>query len=162
VLAGSRSAITAAQVDAARMFHPIPIRRADLADAVFQDLAADSASWLERGSNVLLHLLPEEDYRLSGGELADRLATLASAVLDRHPVRALGIAGGDTSSAIVHRLGFESLAFLHRMDPGVALCASRSSLAVRDGVILLLKGGQVGQPDIFDRFATFFRAGGLA
>jgi uncharacterized protein YgbK (DUF1537 family) len=162
VLAGSRSAVTAVQVDAARMFDRIPIRRADLADAGFQDLVAGSASRLARGGNVLLHLLPNEDYRLSGGELADRLAALASAVLDRHPVRALGIAGGDTSSAIVHRLGLESLAFLHRLDPGVALCASRSSLAARDGMILLLKGGQVGQPDIFDRFATFFRAGGLA
>jgi uncharacterized protein YgbK (DUF1537 family) len=162
VLAGSRSAVTAAQVDGARMFDCIQIRRADLAGAGIQDLAAGSASRLAQGSNVLLHLLPDEDYRLTGGELADRLAILASAVLDRHPVRALGIAGGDTSSVVVHRLGFESLAFLHRLDPGVALCASRSSLAVRDGVILLLKGGQVGQPDIFDRFATFFRTGGLA
>ncbi|NGO52593.1 four-carbon acid sugar kinase family protein [Allomesorhizobium camelthorni] len=162
VLAGSRSAVTAAQVDAARLFHRIPIRRADLASAGVQDLAAQAVSRLAQGSNVLLHLLPDEDYRLTGGELADRLATLAAAVFDRHPVRALGVAGGDTSSVVVHRLGFESLAFLHRLDPGVALCASHSSLAARDGMVLLLKGGQVGQPDIFNRFATFFRAGGLA
>ena len=160
VLAGSRSAVTAAQVDAARLFHRIPVRRADLAGAGLQNLAVDSASRLERGRNMLFHLLPDEDYRLTGGELADRLATLAAAILDRHPVRALGIAGGDTSSVVVHRLGFESLAFLHRMDPGVALCASRSFLTARDRMVLLLKGGQVGQIDIFDRFATLFRDGG--
>lgn len=160
VLAGSRSAVTAAQVDAANMFDRMPVSRAALAGPDLDDLAARATVRLAQGANVLLHLLPDEIYGLTGGELTDRLATLAAVVLDRHPVRSLGVAGGDTSSAVVHRLGFESLAFLSRIASGVAICASRSSMKARDGVTLLLKGGQVGQIDIFDRFAIFCGAGG--
>jgi uncharacterized protein YgbK (DUF1537 family) len=74
--------------------------------------------------------------------------------VERAEIGMLGVAGGDTSSIVVRRLGFESLSFERRFDPGVAVCRARSARPDRDGMRVLLKGGQVGKPDIFDRFAS--------
>ncbi len=152
-IAGSRSAVTAAQIEAARLYEKMPLRRTDVSEQALQRIAADAAGRLSAGGNVLLHLLPDEDYGLPGSELAQRLALLAKAIFGFCPVGGLCVAGGDSSSAVVHRLGVESMEYVGRFGLGVALCRGRSAAGEIDGVTLLLKGGQVGDVDIFDRFA---------
>ena len=152
-IAGSRSAVTAAQIEAAGLYAKMPVRRADLAGQGLQQIAGNAADRLAAGGNALVHLVSDEDYGLTGGELAERLALLAKAIFEIFPVKALCVAGGDSSSAVIHRLGVESMEFVDRFGPGVALCLGRSAATEVDGVMLLLKGGQVGSVDIFDRFA---------
>ncbi|WP_265520026.1 four-carbon acid sugar kinase family protein [Nitratireductor luteus] len=155
VLAGSRSQVTAAQVKAARRFRPMLIQPRHLADETAAGaFAASCAAALAAGENVLAHLAPTEDYRCSGAKLSCKLANLVAAILDRQAVCALGVAGGDTSSIIVRRLGFRSLAFEEQLDAGVAICSAASDMPKRDGMRLMLKGGQVGSNAVFDRFAS--------
>ena len=154
ILAGSRSSATAAQIAAAFGYERVPLRRSDLTAEGLPACAQQCAAKLAGGTNVLVHLLAERDYGLSPNALSERLADLAVAITRQHPVRALGVAGGDTSSAVVHRLGFESLSFERRAGSGVAICRGHAPSSSLDGTRLLLKGGQVGPVDLFDRFLT--------
>lgn len=152
VIAGSRSSLTATQVAQAAGYRKLAIAPDELADSAALDrLATRLANILSTGANALAHLSPDADYRLDGHALSQRLAALTLAVLERQPLRLLTVAGGDTSSIIVRRLGFESLAYEAQVEPGVALC----SLRARDGSPLamrvILKGGQMGSAGLFDR-----------
>ena len=62
----------------------------------------------------------------------------------------MGIAGGDTSSMAVRRLGVLSLTYLGDADRGVAICHGETA---DRPLRLMLKGGQMGGNDLFDRFA---------
>ncbi|WP_246248885.1 four-carbon acid sugar kinase family protein [Chelativorans alearense] len=153
VVAGSRSPITAGQVEAARGFNRMPVRARDLSDEVaIKQLATRCGAAFATGRNVLLHLVPHEDYGISGADLSHKLADLVATILDWQAIRILGVAGGDTSSAVIRRLGFRSLAFEQQLDTGVAICIARSDIPQRDGMRLMLKGGQVGSEAVFDQF----------
>lgn len=153
-LAGSRSAATAAQVAAATRYERLPLGPDDLAGAGREDCAARCAGLLARGANVLAHLDPQAEYGLAPDALSERLAELAARIAALQPVAALAVAGGDTSGAVVRRLGFESLSFEARAGVGVAVCRGHAPGTPLDGLRLLLKGGQVGPVDLFDRFAA--------
>jgi uncharacterized protein YgbK (DUF1537 family) len=155
VLAGSRSEMTARQVTAATQFRKLAITPDDLSDdGRMSDLAGKVATMLNSGENLLAHLDPQASYAFSGAGLAERQALFAARVMGNAAIGSLGIAGGDTSSIIIRHLGFSSLAFDRRMGPGVCVCIGASGDPDRDGMPLLLKGGQVGGVDILDRFAA--------
>ncbi|MGQ2909426.1 MAG: nucleotide-binding domain containing protein [Aliihoeflea sp.] len=82
------------------------------------------------------------------------MAALTEKIIDGYPLRSLAVAGGDTSSVVSRRLGLESLIFEGRLDAGVCVCRTHSADPSRDGLRLLLKGGQVGGRRIFDTFAA--------
>lgn len=151
-IAGSRSSATAAQVAAAVGHARIALTGPDLG-AQLGDRADHCARLLGLGRPVLVHLQPGLDYGVSASELSERLADLAAAILDRRSVGRIAVAGGDTSSAVVKRLGFRSLSFVERAGAGVAVCRGHAPGHPLDGTLLLLKGGQVGATDLFDRFA---------
>lgn len=153
-LAGSRSAATAAQVAAATRYACLPLGPDDLAGTGREDCAARCAGMLARGANVLAHLRPDADYGLAPDVLSERLAELAARIAALQPLAGLAVAGGDTSGAVVRRLGFESLSFEARAGTGVAVCRGHAPGTPLDGLRLLLKGGQVGPVDLFDRFAA--------
>jgi len=159
-IAGSRSSATAAQIAAATGYERLAVGRENLArDDPVRDgeLVDRCVALLEAGRNVLVHLRPGLDYGRSPAALSDFLAGLARAVLDRHRAAGVAVAGGDTAGAVVERLGFESLSFIGRMGGGVALCRGHAAGRAIDGTMLLLKGGQVGDIDLFDRFAARVR-----
>ncbi len=154
VIAGSRARTTASQIEAASRFEKLPIRSADLSsEACIADFAARCAAQMREKGNLIAHLMPEEDYGVQGVELAQRLAALTQAVFSQSIIGRLAIAGGDTSSIIIRHLGFNSLDLLRRMAPGVALCEGHSTRPELANMTLMLKGGQVGGVDIFDRFS---------
>lgn len=150
VFAGSRSSTTAAQIEATNSFTRVPVTPEGLRSGT---VAAGAALALERGERVLVHLMPEADYGLRPANLAKASVGLVEAILRQVPVGNLGIAGGDTSSMICGALGFDALDYLSDLAPGVCLCFGRHRDGNRDGMRLMLKGGQMGDTALFERFA---------
>ena len=151
IFAGSRSPNTRAQVGEARSLRAVPVDRTALLSG---RTAGAVRAMIAEGASVLLHLNPEEDYRLGPGDMADASADLIAAVLDGVAVGHLGLAGGDTSSRICHRLGFEALDFETDLGAGVCICTATHARRDRNGMRIMLKGGQMGSADLFDRFAA--------
>jgi uncharacterized protein YgbK (DUF1537 family) len=151
-IAGSRSSATAAQVAAAASHVRVPLVATDLGTEL-PDCADHCARMLGLDRHVLVHLQPELDYGLSSTALSERLADLTAAIVARQRVGRIAVAGGDTSSAVVARLGFRSLSFVQRAGAGVAICRGHAPGHPLDGALLLLKGGQVGATDLLERFA---------
>ncbi|MBY6004943.1 four-carbon acid sugar kinase family protein [Salipiger bermudensis] len=151
LFAGSRSQTTAMQVATAESYVTLALTPEALrSDALLEP----TAELLRAGTPTLVHLLPDADYGLSPDALADRCASFVSALLARAEVGYLGLAGGDTSSRICARLGFDALAFEQTLAPGVCICVASHAAPRRDRMRVMLKGGQMGAPDLFDRFAA--------
>ncbi|WP_102222644.1 four-carbon acid sugar kinase family protein [Acidimangrovimonas sediminis] len=149
IFAGSRSSVTARQVAAATGFRRVPLDPATLARGAPPVPAVQA---LAEGVPLLLHLLPEAAYDRGPGEIADLAAALLARLCAGPAPGWLGLAGGDSSSRVVAGLGFSALEFVQPLAPGVALCAARHPDPARDGMRILLKGGQLGPDDLFDRF----------
>jgi uncharacterized protein YgbK (DUF1537 family) len=150
VFAGSRSSVTAAQVAAAHGFKRVCLAPETLEDPrAAQHLAARIAG----PRPLLVHLDPDADYKRNPDRLADDCARLVAEIADRVPLRGLGLAGGDTSSRIIARLGFDALDYLGDMGQGACICLGRHADPARDAMRVMLKGGQMGARDLFDRFA---------
>ena len=80
------------------------------------------------------------------------LARVMRGLLDRRPdLRRVAVAGGDSSGEVAAALGVQALTMQARLAPGAPLCRAWSDLPTRDGLELVLKGGQMGEPDFFGR-----------
>ncbi|WP_226575502.1 four-carbon acid sugar kinase family protein [Acuticoccus sediminis] len=151
LFAGSRSTTTAAQVDAATAYRKLALTPEALAAGT---VVPEAAALLRSGGPVLVHLLPGGDYGLSPDALADATSAVVASILAETDVGYLGIAGGDTSSRICAGLGFEALEFEDGLGAGVCVCAAVHRDPRRDRMRVMLKGGQMGTPNLFDRFAA--------
>jgi uncharacterized protein YgbK (DUF1537 family) len=162
VLAGSQSPVTARQIEVActgRDRTPSPYERVRLdvasivADAqALEQSALACARSLGRGRSVLAHTSPACEGGPGTREVAQACGRLLARVLDLAPeVRRAGVAGGDSSSLGVQALGAWALGYAGNLAPGVPLTLLRADLARLDGLELMLKGGQMGPPDLFER-----------
>ncbi|MBP1849317.1 four-carbon acid sugar kinase family protein [Rhizobium halophytocola] len=157
LFAGSRSSLTAAQIAHAARYSTLAVTPVMLENESRLDtLAATARGHLGEGRNVLLHLQHEARYGLSGEALALKCAALMKTVVAGKTLSGIGVAGGDTSSLILSELQISSLSHVADLDRGVALCEGRMEEGGRSPV-LLLKGGQMGDATLFDRFAAFCR-----
>ncbi|MEJ8476973.1 four-carbon acid sugar kinase family protein [Roseibium algae] len=155
MIAGSRSSVTEYQVSSASSFEKLELSPATLQRPSSFNAAIRWACYnLKQGRNVLVHTLPGADYHERATDLTERLVNYAEAVLSNTKIGKLGVAGGDTSSAICQRLGFLSLDYAFDIDPGVSICIGQHSDLGLDGLKLMLKGGQMGSSGLFDRFTT--------
>lgn len=84
-------------------------------------------------------------------QLGATLGRFLQSVLQRAPVGRAVIAGGDTSSHAMQQLGIQALSFAAPLAPGCPLCRVHSHQPDLDGFEIALKGGQMGQEDIFLR-----------
>jgi uncharacterized protein YgbK (DUF1537 family) len=125
-----------------------------LADQVLADVAA--------GSCVAVHTGGQEGggaaataHTLAGAELAQAIGEVFGDVLDavlRHrSIERVIIAGGDTSGFTLRRLDAYGLEVEDQVAPAGWLCRLRSGSSHLDGVAVVLKGGQVGRDDFFER-----------
>jgi len=163
VVAGSRSAVTAAQVASAASFRKLPVSADGLSSGLgLSRLSEACRTLLHQRENVLVHLLREEDYGLTGTEISRRLAEFVSGMLAAFPVKNLGLAGGDTSSIIARNIGLTSLSFERRIGSGTAVCRASFPDGAREGLRILFKGGQVGPENVFDQFALSHSLTGAA
>jgi uncharacterized protein YgbK (DUF1537 family) len=160
VIAGSCSRMTLRQIETAREGLPVleldPIATPDAAALTRQAIGwADAllAAGERRPLLIAASAPPDKVAALQtmlGREAAAMLVetTLAdvAAHLVRHGVRRLVVAGGETSGAVVSRLGIRQLRIGDEIDPGVPWTATYTD----DGPLhLALKSGNFGAVDFF-------------
>jgi uncharacterized protein YgbK (DUF1537 family) len=157
VLAGSLSPMTARQVAAACSYTALLLDADRLVDdgAYRTGMATDMAALLKKGVNVLACTSsggkPSTDASaIDARALAMACGELLATVLRQHPVKRLGIAGGDTSSLAVQLMDAWGLSYQGQLAPGVALCHLHSDDASLDGLEIMLKGGQMGDENLFE------------
>lgn len=157
LLCGSLSPVTAAQAACSTAFLQLRIDAEALAaDApgYRERMRADICGHLGAGRHVLAATAPPDGGGPTGGVSALALAracgTLLRAVLDSVPLKRVGVAGGDTSSYALSALDAWALAYAGALSHGVPLTRIRSDAPGMDGLEIMLKGGQMGPPDLFD------------
>lgn len=81
------------------------------------------------------------------------LGDIQAALIERAVLRRAVIAGGDTSSHALRRLGVYALTTRLPLPttPGSPLCLAHSDKKAFDGLEIALKGGQVGHDDYFEK-----------
>jgi uncharacterized protein YgbK (DUF1537 family) len=160
VFAGSMSPVTAAQVSQADSYERIPLDSAELmagSSYVRAQLGA-IAALLDEGRHVLAYVAqsPLQGRGVAPADLARATAGFVRQVVERQaryaaPLRRIGVAGGDTSSMAAKALDIWALSFADVLAPGVTLCRAHSDDPHLNGLELMLKGGQMGSVDIFER-----------
>ncbi len=85
--------------------------------------------------------------RERAGALVEEALAAIAAGLTAAGVRRLVVAGGETSGAIVQRLGVEALRIGPEIDPGVPWCVAIGERPLA----LALKSGNFGGPDFFEK-----------
>jgi len=147
VVSGSRSPASSRQAHAAReagwLVGPLAF---DGTDAAVQDALAS-------GRSVVL---TADDADLPAGvepltAIARASALAASTALRAGLTRRVIVCGGDTSSRVVRLLGIHSLSIASHLGGNVVVLRAGADDPAIDGVELLLKGGQVGDDDLFER-----------
>ncbi len=160
VLAGSQSALTAAQVETAlaggsnARYRSVALDIPSIVSdgAAVATTAEQCASLLRQGHSVIAHTGRMTDGGPSQLSVAQAGGRLLADVLRRAPfVRRAGVAGGDTSSLAVEALDIWALGFAGTLSKGVTLTRANSEDKRIDGLELMLKGGQMGGPDLFER-----------
>ncbi|WP_240669331.1 four-carbon acid sugar kinase family protein [Achromobacter spanius] len=163
VMAGSLSPVTARQIAASTRYthQPLQVQALLESPAYVADQVQLAAHVLAQGHNVLVHTDRPEQAVTSdqAASTARATAQLAAAIITASAqagarLARVGIAGGDTSSQATLALGLWGLAFRCVLAPGVTVSVARSDNPVVDGVELMLKGGQMGGDDLFDRLVA--------
>lgn len=80
------------------------------------------------------------------GDLLGRIAAAAMADLG---LRRIVVAGGDTSGRVLDHLPVKALELKHPLSPGAPICRCHVEDERHAGLELVLKGGQLGSPDLF-------------
>jgi uncharacterized protein YgbK (DUF1537 family) len=157
VLAGSCSRATLFQIATAKA-HTQVLELDALATPDAVTLAQQAVAWMDgklgsapiviaaSGTPEKVAALQQLLGRDAAGALVEQaLADIAEALVARG-VRRLVVAGGETSGAVVTRLGVRSLRIGREIDPGVPWTYAEGSGAP---LLLALKSGNFGAPDFF-------------
>lgn len=167
-VSGSCSPVSASQIRWARA-HGFATERLDIAacllpdrrEAELQRVLAQAGAALSAGRSALVFSAegPDDTEVLAFDQHAARaglsraeaaravgacLAEVMRRLLDQHPLQRVVVAGGDSSGEVASVLGIEALTVLARVTPGAPLCRAWSANPRRDGLELILKGGQMG------------------
>ncbi len=159
VLAGSLSPLTEVQIAAAHSYLRVELDPLQMTGACASDYLATRvaaiAGPLRDGRNVLAFTTRRAEHGAGAGvalpQLAHACAALLQQVLGTVSLRRIGIAGGDTSSFAVHALGAWGLSYLAPLSAGVTVCRLHADRAELDGMEIMLKGGQMGDVDLFEQ-----------
>ncbi len=159
-LSGSMSPVTARQIEAATAYERSPVDALRLAahPEYMQALVERIAGTLGGQRNVLVYIetradpaAPAVPAPVVARATANLVAKVVHRMADTAPLRRVGIAGGDTSSHVAQALGLWGLSYATTIEPGVTLSRAHSENQALDGLELMLKGGQMGAVDLFDR-----------
>lgn len=174
-ISGSCSPVTAAQIawaadhgfDTLRM-DVGAVLSADTLDREVHRLVTAAQAAVARGTSPLVFSAsgPDDPAVLGFAELAQRaglalsqahervgqaLARTMRRIVDTTGVRRIAIAGGDSSGAVASALDIAALTVASGLTPGAPLCRAHAGTAAMDGLEVVLKGGQMGQVDFFER-----------
>jgi uncharacterized protein YgbK (DUF1537 family) len=162
VLAGSCSAATREQVSRFSRRHPsffVDPRAVARGEDVLGGAVALALEHFGRETPLIYSTASPDEVAIAQDELGvERAASLVEEVMSAiavklvgHGVRRLVVAGGETAGAVVSALGVEGVWIGEEVDPGVpwtvTLGEPRTSL--------LLKSGNFGSPDIFEKATTW-------
>ncbi|WP_417277083.1 four-carbon acid sugar kinase family protein [Castellaniella sp.] len=158
VFSGSLSPRTARQIQVARSYVRVPVPVGDMLDgSAAQRLALQAriVQALAAGQHVLAHWVDASAAaaapRLGPARLARAGASLVADILRTVRPARLGLSGGDTSSHCMQALDAWGLTYRRLLAPGAALCRVHADAPHLDGLEVMLKGGQMGTDDIFER-----------
>ena len=174
-VSGSCSPVTAAQIECAAT-QGFALERLDIAPVLdeatrvpeIERVVAAAVKALRAGRSPLIYSAagPDDDAvrrfdehaahaRLTRNEAArcvgDALAGVLPRLLDAVPLQRVVVAGGDSAGAVAQALDIDTLTVAAPLAPGAPLCRAGSRLAARDGLEIVLKGGQLGPSDFFGR-----------
>lgn len=90
----------------------------------------------------------------SSRQLGERLGRVLKEVLERTDTRRAVLAGGDSSSHALSQMDVEALTVAGPLVPGAPLCRIHTNNQRLDGLEIVLKGGQAGEPDFLGRLIT--------
>lgn len=154
VLVGSLSPVTRAQAEAAPSYDKTDVDPARLvADARYMGALAETLIASLRAGRPTMALTREAlSDAVNGQRVATATAALADAVLGVGATRKACIAGGDTSSYFMSAVDGWALRHIGNVGPGSPVCELCSDNPALDGLNLVLKGGQMGDRDVFERF----------
>lgn len=157
VLVGSLSPVTRAQVGLAATYekHDIEPERLAGEPGYADALAARLITTLRAGRPVMAVTCAARTDAVSSHAVATATAALAIAVLRAGLTRKACIAGGDTSSFFMSSIDGWALRHRGSVGSGSPICELSSDDPALDGLHVVLKGGQMGEPDVFERFAAW-------
>ncbi len=168
VLSGSCSPVTERQIRAALAVGyrgiELDVTRLldeDLGAAAAESVVAEAVSHLRAGRSAIIYsalgpLAPAAPPR--GEALGRRAGEMLRRILAQARVPRLVLAGGDTSTHAVAQLGMHALTWAASLEPGAPLCRAHAQSPDVDGLGLVLKGGQVGGDDFFERVRLWRQA----
>ena len=150
VVSGSRSPVTARQIDTAlhEGFVDIPIPASDAVEAADRVVASATTAHRE-GRSLILRTGDGDWTEMAGAALGRLLGGHAARILDAVGFRRVVVAGGDTSGEVARRMGISSLRFAAPLAAGAPWCRVASVHPAVDGGEFAFKGGQVGKDDFF-------------
>ena len=161
VVSASASTTTAGQIADAvgHGWVDVPIPAGDFASGVTgRAWSAAVEAALRAGRDVVAHTTQgPDDPRLSAGSatsaaVGGTIGRLAGDLARRGLTRDVVVCGGDTSSHALLAMGVSELRVSEQFVTAGPICTTDDAAAVA-GCRVLLKGGQVGPPDLFRRFA---------
>ncbi|RXT53758.1 hypothetical protein B6S44_15365 [Bosea sp. Tri-44] len=153
-LVGSLSPVTRAQVDLAEGYERIAIDPARLTGepAYIEALRAEALARLAQ-RNVMLITDKPAGAPGETGKVAAATGALLRDIMNEARIARLVVAGGDTSTLAIRSLDLWGLSYRSPCTPGAPLCSAHSDDPRLDGLDIVLKGGQMGTPDFFNRVA---------
>ena len=153
-LVGSLSPVTRAQVELAEGYERIAIDPARLTGepAYLETLRTEALARLAR-RNVMLITDKPAGAPAETGKVAAATGALLRAIMSEARIARLVVAGGDTSTLAIRSLDLWGLSYRSPCTPGAPLCRAHSDDPRLDGLDIVLKGGQMGTPDFFNRVA---------
>ena len=153
-LVGSLSPVTRAQVDLAEGYERIAIDPARLTgDPTYLEALRTEALARLAKRNVMLITDKPAGAPAETGKVAAATGALLRAIMNEARFARLVVAGGDTSTLAIRSLDLWGLSYRSPCTPGAPLCRAHSDDARLDGLDIVLKGGQMGTPDFFNRVA---------
>ena len=174
VMCGSCSPATGAQIKYAidKGYTDIRIDGPSMADNVkaekeIERIVSMSLDRLTQGSNVVIYSAAGPDdlaisktkqaLKESGNGhhspsqvLGEAQGQILKVILEESGVTRAVVAGGDTSGYVAKQLGIIALEMVMPIAPGSPLCCAHSENPKFDGLVIALKGGQVGTPEYFE------------
>ncbi|WP_436097239.1 four-carbon acid sugar kinase family protein [Bosea sp. LjRoot237] len=153
-LVGSLSPVTRAQVENASGYQMLAIDPARLISEPAYLAALRSAALAGLAErNVMLITDRPAGAPSETGKVAAATGALLRAIMSEAQIARLVIAGGDTSTLAIRSLDLWGLSYRSPCTPGAPLCRAHSDDPRLDGLDIVLKGGQMGTPDFFNRVA---------
>ncbi|MDZ5456710.1 3-oxo-isoapionate kinase OiaK [Azohydromonas lata] len=172
-VSGSCSPVTAAQIRWARAngflterLHLPAVLHSDTAQAEVERCVRSATAALRAGTSALVYSAegPDDpavtgfdalaaeaglDRPTAARRVGEGLAQVMRRLLDSVELRRVVVAGGDSSGEVASALDIAALSVVAGMAPGAPLCRAWSANPRRDGLEIVLKGGQIGAQAFF-------------